>query len=146
MKHFTRTYPLASVLLALAGTSTAQSSSPFTELIQWQKPTIPDSSAVLVCASTNLIINNEQKRIGGKKASDAYVTKQVQVDDMPYAMTRQKLDGHKARRVRLSANGQDVERWVVAAKADRLHLFSFVQPAGQAVNAVPGIVASIKLK
>jgi len=65
---------------------------------------------------------------------------------MPYAMTRQKLDGHKARRVRLSASGQDVEGWVVAAKADRLHLFSFVQPAGQAVNAVPGIVASSTMK
>ena len=65
---------------------------------------------------------------------------------MPYAMTRQKLDGHKARRVRLSASGQDVEGWVVAAKADRLHLFSFVQTAGQPANAVPDIGASITLK
>jgi len=65
---------------------------------------------------------------------------------MPYAMTRQKLDGHKARRVSLSANGQGVEGRIAAAKADRLHLFSFVQSSGQAVNAVPGIVASIRLE
>ena len=66
-----------------------------------------------------VIINSEPKRISWKKAFDAYVRKQVQVGDIPYAMTRQKLDGHKARLVRLSANGQDVELWVVAAKADR---------------------------
>ena len=93
-----------------------------------------------------VIINSEPKRISWKKAFDAYVRKQVQVGDIPYAMTRQKLDGHKARLVRLSANGQDVELWVVAAKADRPHTFSLVQPAGQPVNAVPGIVASITLK
>ena len=93
-----------------------------------------------------MFINSDHKRISGKKAFDEYVRKQVQVDDMPYAMTRQKLDGHRARRVSLSANGQDVELWVVAAKADRPHLFSFVQPSGQPVHAVPVIVASITLK
>ena len=93
-----------------------------------------------------MIINSERKHISGKKAVDAYVRKQVQIGEMPYEMTRQKLDGHKARRVSLSENGQDVEGWAVAEKADRLHTFSFVQPSGQAVNAVPGIAASIKLK
>jgi|GEM_PF-3265252 len=165
MKHPIKAYLLASVLLALAATSAAQSSAQVIELIeytndslgfkidlpcdpQWQKPTIPGSKAMLVCATTNpiVIISSEPKRISGKKAFDAYVRKQVQVGDMPYAMTRQKLTSHQAPRVSLSANGQSVEGWVVAAKADRLHTFSFVQPAGQAVNAVPGIVASIKLK
>jgi len=93
-----------------------------------------------------VIINSERKRIRGKKSFDADVRKQVQFGDMPYAMTRQKLDGHEARRVRLSANGQDVELWVVAAKADRLHMFSFVQPARQAVHVVPFFVAVITLK
>ena len=65
---------------------------------------------------------------------------------MPYAMTRKRLDGHEARRVSLATNGQEVEGWLVAAKADRLHLFSFVQQSGQAVNAIPGIVASIRLE
>jgi len=65
---------------------------------------------------------------------------------MPYAMTRQKLDGHQARRVRIATNGQDVGGWVVAEKADRPHLFSFVQPAGQAVHVVPFFVAVITLK
>ncbi len=32
-----------------------------------------------------VIINSERKRIRGKKAFDAYVRKQVQVGDMPYA-------------------------------------------------------------
>jgi len=35
---------------------------------------------------------------------------------------------------------------VVAAKADRLYLFSFVQPAEQAVIVVPGTVASSTMK
>lgn len=115
---------------------------------QWQEPTIPGSKAVLVCATTNpmVIINSEQKTIKGNKAFDEYVKKQVQMGDMPYELTRQKLDGHKARRVRLSANGQQVELWVVMAGADRLHMFSFVQPAGEPVTAVPSIVASIRLR
>jgi len=109
---------------------------------------VATASQNLVCATTNPIvfINSDHKHISGKKAVDAYVRKQVQIGEMPYEMTRQKLDGHQARRVRLSANGQDVELWVVAAKADRPHTFSLVQPAGQPVNAVPGIVASITLK
>jgi len=74
------------------------------------------------------------------------VRKQVQVGDKPYAVSRQKLDGHKARRVRIAANGQDVELWLVAGKADGLHMYTFVLPSGQLVNAVPGIVASITLK
>jgi len=113
MKHSIKAYLLASVLLALAATSAAQSRAQVIELTeytndslgfkidlpcdpQWQKPTIPGSTAVLVCATTNPIvfINSDHKRISGKKAFDADVRKQVQVDDMPYAMTRQKLDGH----------------------------------------------------
>jgi len=51
---------------------------------------------VLECATTNTIafISSERKRISGKKAFDEYVRKQVQVGEMPYEMTRQKLDGH----------------------------------------------------
>ena len=165
MRHTVLPYLLTSVLLAFVGSSAAQESPPAIELTeytndslgfkidlpcdpQWQKPTIPGSRAVLVCATTTpmVIINSELKSIDGNKAFDAYVRKQVQVGDMPYELTREKLDGHKARRVRLSANDQDVELWVVATKTDRLLMFSFVQPSGHLVNAIPSIVASIRLK
>lgn len=165
MKYLIRAYLLASVLLGFAGASAGQESPPDIELIEytndslgfkidlpcdpeWQKPTIPGSKAVLVCAATTpmVIINSERKSIDGNKAFDEYVRKQVQVGDMPYELTREKLGGHKARRVRLSANGQDVELWVVAAKAHQLLMFSFIQQAGQSVNAVPAIVASIRFK
>ncbi|MBK9275836.1 MAG: hypothetical protein IPM49_15045 [Flavobacteriales bacterium] len=165
MKHPVRAYLLSSVLLAFAGSSAAQQSSPAIELIeytndslgfkidlpcdpQWQKPSIPGSKAVLVCAATTpmVIINSERRSFDENKAFDEYVRKQVQVGAMPYELTREKLDGHKARRVRLSANGQDVELWVVATKTDRLHMFSFVQPSGQLASAIPSIVASIRLK
>jgi hypothetical protein len=165
MKHSCQAYFLASVLLAISGSCAAQDNLPAVELIeytndslgfkidlpcdpQWQKPTTPGSKAVLVCATTTpmVIINSERRSIDGNKAFDEYVRKQVQVGDMLYKLTREKLDGHKARRVRLSANGQDVELWVVSAKTDRLHMFSFVQPSGQLVSAVPSIVASIRLK
>ena len=156
---------LAGMLIALAGTSAAQINSPIVELIEytndslgfkidlpcdpeWQTPSIPGSRAVLVCATTNpiVIINSERRSIKSNKELDEYVKKQVQVGDMPFELTREKIDGHRARRVRLTANGQTVELWVVVADPDRLHLFSFVQPADQPTSAVPGIVASIKLK
>lgn len=160
-----RSLILAMSPVVLVGTSMAQYSSQTIELIEytndslgfnidlpcdpeWQKPSIPGSKAVLVCATSNpiVIIHMEQKSIKGDKALDNYVKKQVQVGDMTYEFTRHKLDGHKARRVRLSANDQDVELWVVAVGSDRLHTFTFVQPSGQAASALPGIVASIRLK
>jgi len=113
MKHSIKPYLLASVLLALTRTGVAQGKVQVIEFIEytndslgfkidlpydpeWQKPTIPGSTAVLVCATTNPIafISSERKRISGKKAFDAYVRKQVQAGDMPYAITRQKLNGH----------------------------------------------------
>lgn len=115
---------------------------------EWQKPTIPGSVAVLVCATTTpiVVMHSEHKQMDGNEEFDAYVKKQVQAGDMPYEVTRQKLDGHKARRVRLSANGQDVELWIVAARNDQLLMFSFVQPSGLVDAVVPRIVESIRLK
>jgi len=160
MKHSITPYLLAGVLLALAGTGTAQSRAQVIELTeytndslgfkidlpcdpQWQKPTVSGSTAVLVCATTNPIvfINSDHKRISGKKAFEEYVRKQVQVGDIPDAMTRQKLDGHKARRLGFSADGQDVEGWVVAAKGDRPHTFSFVQRAGKLLLVLASLPA-----
>ena len=160
-----RQYLMTGMLITLAGTSVAQINSPIVELItytndslgfkidlpcdpEWQTPSIPGSRAVLVCATTNpiVIINSERRSIKSNKELDECVKKQVQVGDMPFELTREKIDGHRARRVRLTANGQTVELWVVVADPGRLHLFSFVQPADQLTSAVPGIVASIKLK
>lgn len=166
--HMNRTISTSIIglfLLALTGHCSGQGDAGSVELIEytndslgikidlpcdpeWHNPAIPGSRAVLVCAATTpmVIINSELKSIDGNKAFDSYVRKQVQVGDMPYELTREKLDGHKARRVRLSANGQDVELWVVQAKTDQLLMFSFVQPTGQNSSVVSKIIDSIRLK
>ncbi|MBK7483694.1 MAG: hypothetical protein IPI72_13365 [Flavobacteriales bacterium] len=165
MNASARTCLLAGIFIAFAGTSVAQDTSQVVELIEytndslgfkidlpcdpeWQRPNTPGSKVVLVCSTANpfVIINSERKSFDGNKALDEYVRNQVQVGDVPYEMTRQKLDGHKARRVRVSANGKEVEIWVVVANSDRMHMFSFVQSSVQTTSAIPSIVASIRLK
>lgn len=166
--HMKRTISISIIglfLLALSGHCSGQDDAGIVELIEytndslgfridlpctpeWQKPNIPRSEAVLVCETTIpiVIINSQFRTIKGSKALDDYIRKQVQVGDMPYELTGRKIDGHKARRVQLSANGQDVELWVVQAKADQLLMFSFVQPTGQNSSVVSEIIDSIRLK
>lgn len=114
----------------------------------WEKPSIRGSKPVLVCATTDpiVVISSEQKSFPTDDELDAYIKKQVHTGDIPYEMTREKIDGHRAVRVRLSASAQDVEMWVVVAGEGQLLMFSFVSPTGKNAAATPAMVASIKIK
>jgi hypothetical protein len=166
MMRITRRLSFTSILLFLfITTGFAQVTSPATGLIAytndslgfsinlpcspvWQKSSIPGSKPVLICATMDpiVVISSERKSFPTDAELEAYMKKQVQTGDIPYEMTREKVDGHRAVRVRLSASAQDLEMWVVVAGDEQLLLFSFVSPTGKNAAMTPAMVASIKIK
>ncbi|HEY0977504.1 MAG TPA: hypothetical protein VGE21_08550 [Flavobacteriales bacterium] len=148
-----------------AATSVAQVTSPATELApytndslgfsidlpcspRWETPTIRGSKPVLICDTTDpiVVISSERKNLPTDAELEAYMKKQVQTGDIPYEMTREEVDGHRAVKVRLLASAQELEMWVVVAGDEQLLLFSFVSRTGKTAANTPAMVASIKIK
>ena len=148
-----------------AATGFAQVTSPAIELVPYtndslgfsidlpcsprlEMPTIRGSKPVLICDMTDpiIVISSERKSFPTDAELEAYMKKQVQTGDIPYEMTREEVDGHRAIKVRLQASAQDLEMWVVVAGEEQLLLFSFVSPTGKNAANTPAMVASIKIK
>ncbi|MCI1754282.1 MAG: hypothetical protein LKM36_15885 [Flavobacteriales bacterium] len=112
-----------------------------------EPPTIPGSKPILACTNSipMVMINSEKTTIQSDKELDAYLKKQIQVEGAPVEIKRMRIDGHRARRVSLSANGQKMELMLVV-HGDRVDMFALIQPADQSDPIDPKIFRSIKLK